>query len=84
LISRTLAKVRKKRREHADRYQHLARQVELPERIAADIFIANLGVIDSLKSDLDQHQADLQNSHTEKSVQMEGLKLQHQKFAAGN
>ena len=71
-----------KRLEHAQRYQELARKVALAETLKIDTFISNQTRIESIRSVLDKQEADLQNNNTEKSVEMEKLKQQHQKLTS--
>jgi len=71
-----------KRLEHAGRYQELVRKVALDETLKIDTFIKNQTRIKLLRSDLDKQEADLQNNNTEKSVEMENLKQQHQKLSS--
>ncbi len=69
-----------KRQERAERYQGLIRKVALAETLKIDAFISNRIRIESLRSDLDKQEADLQNNNTEKSVEMEKFKQQHQEL----
>ncbi len=78
---RTTTREKAKRQERAERYQGLARQVGLPETLTSAAFFANLARLETLRTDLAQQEATLQNNHTEKSVELAKLQQEHQKLS---
>ncbi|MGA6926766.1 MAG: ATP-binding protein [Desulfosarcina sp.] len=71
-----------RRKERAGRYQHLARQADLPGTLTIDAFVENGNRIDALLTDLARQEADIQNGHTEAAVELQGLRQQHGELTA--
>jgi uncharacterized protein YPO0396 len=71
-----------RRRERAERYEKLAKQVELPGAESLDAFTDNQNRIQRLLKDLEQQEADVQNAQTETAVDMQSLRKTHEEINA--
>ncbi|MBU0674028.1 MAG: ATP-dependent exonuclease SbcCD, C subunit-like protein [Proteobacteria bacterium] len=79
---RTTNQEKAKRENQAARYQALAQQVGLPERLDNATFFANLNRLKDRHGELDQQEADLQNTATEQAVALADLRQKHQELTS--
>ncbi|MDT0619917.1 ATP-binding protein [Salinisphaera sp. P385] len=70
------------RRERADRYNALARQLDFPEAVDANTFIDNRRCLDAERDAADANAVQAQNEHTETVVEFRELKARHDEIEA--
>lgn len=66
-----------RRRERFARYEQLVEMVALPVVSTMEGFVQNCGRIEELIHDVAQEDAELQNAHTDRAVEMQVLKKRH-------
>ncbi len=68
------------RRRKADQYNELARQLELPEAVDGDTFVANRRRLDDKAGTVDNRLAELQNERTDADVAFRELNHRHREI----